>query len=115
MEVEVNEGYVGLAGNNRGRGGYGKTFDKPDDQRHGEADLDDLVWAKRYLATLGYVDTSRVAVAGGSYRGSLTPPAATFRPEAFAAAARLVCLSQHGAHHPPTPPRRGARPPAPPA
>src|SRR5260370_28414396 len=93
MEVEVNEGYVGLAGNNRGRGGYGKTFDKPDDQRSGEGDLDDLVWAKRYLASLGYVDTSRVAVAGGSYGGYLTLAAVTFRRDAFAAGVDFFGIS----------------------
>src|SRR5260370_31734038 len=93
MEVEVNEGYVGLAGNNRGRGGYGKTFDKLDDQRHGEADLDDLVWAKRYLASLGYVDTSRVAVAGGSYVGYFTLAPLTFPPDPFAARVALFRVS----------------------
>ena len=85
LQYLANHGYVVLAVNNRGSGGYGKTFDKMDDQRHGEADLDDLVWAKRHLATLGYVDSSRVAVAGGSYGGYLTLAAVTFRPETFAA------------------------------
>jgi dipeptidyl aminopeptidase/acylaminoacyl peptidase len=85
LQYLANHGYIVLAVNNRGSGGYGKTFDKMDDQRHGEADLDDLVWAKRYLATLGYVDSSRVAVAGGSYGGYLTLAAVTFRPETFAA------------------------------
>src|SRR5207245_7303200 len=64
-----------------------------DDQRHGEADLDDLVWAKRYLATLGYVDTSRVAVVGGSYGGYLTLAAVTFRPDAFAAGVDFFGIS----------------------
>jgi dipeptidyl aminopeptidase/acylaminoacyl peptidase len=85
LQYLANHGYVALAVNNRGSGGYGKTFDKLDDQRHGEADVDDLVWAKRYLASLGYVDTSRVAVTGGSYGGYLTLAAVTFRPDAFAA------------------------------
>src|SRR5437879_4865635 len=66
LQYLANHGYVVLAVNNRGSGGYGKSFDKLDDQRHGEADLDDLVWAKRYLATLGYVDTTRVVGAGGT-------------------------------------------------
>lgn len=89
----ANHGYVVLSVNNRGSGGYGKTFDKLDDQRHGEADLDDLVWAKRYLASLGYVDTSRVAVAGGSYGGYLTLAAVTFRPDAFAAGVDFFGIS----------------------
>jgi dipeptidyl aminopeptidase/acylaminoacyl peptidase len=79
--------------NNRGSGGYGKTFDKLDDQRHGEADLGDLVWAKRYLASGGYVDAKRVAVAGGSYGGYLTLAALTFRPDTFAAGVDFFGIS----------------------
>jgi dipeptidyl aminopeptidase/acylaminoacyl peptidase len=93
VQYLANHGYVVLAVNNRGSGGYGKTFDKLDDQRHGEADLDDLVWAKRYLATLGYVDTSRVAVVGGSYGGYLTLAAVTFRPHSFAAGVDFFGIS----------------------
>ena len=80
----VNHGYVVLAVNNRGSSGYGKAFNQMDDRRHGEADLDDVVWAKRYLATLGYVDTTRVGIAGGSYGGYLTLAGVTFRPDVFA-------------------------------
>ncbi len=93
VQYLANHGYVVLAVNNRGSGGYGKTFDKLDDQRHGEADLDDLVWAKRYLASGGYVDTRRVAVAGGSYGGYLTLAALTFRPDTFAAGVDFFGIS----------------------
>jgi dipeptidyl aminopeptidase/acylaminoacyl peptidase len=93
LQYLANHGYVVLAVNNRGSGGYGKTFDKLDDQRHGEADLDDLVWSKRYLASLGYVDTSRVAVTGGSYGGYLTLAAVTFRPDVFAAGVDFFGIS----------------------
>ena len=51
------------------------------------------MWAKRYLGTLGYVDTSRVAVAGGSYGGYLTLAAVTFRPDAFAAGVDFFGIS----------------------
>src|SRR5439155_216643 len=57
------------------------------------ASLVELVSAKRYLATLGYVDTSRVAVVGGSYGGYLTLAAVTFRPEVFAAGVDLFGIS----------------------
>jgi dipeptidyl aminopeptidase/acylaminoacyl peptidase len=93
LQYLANHGYVVVAVNNRGSGGYGKTFDKLDDQRHGEADLGDLVWAKRYLASLGYVDTSRVAVTGGSYGGYLTLAAVTFRPDVFAAGVDFFGIS----------------------
>src|SRR2546429_426348 len=96
VQYLANHGYAVLAVNNRGSGGYGKTFDKLDDQRHGEADLDDLVWAKRYLATLGYVDTSRVAVVGGSYGGYLTLAAGTFPPGAVGAGGGPVRVLELG-------------------
>ncbi len=89
----VNHGYVVIDVNNRGSSGYGKTFFKSDDRRHGTDDLDDCVYAKDFLATLGYVDTSRVAIMGGSYGGYMTLAALTFRPEAFAAGVDLFGIS----------------------
>src|SRR3989475_7268362 len=103
VQYLANHGYAVLAVNNRGSGGYGKTFDKLDDQRHGEADLDDLVWAKRYLATLGYVDTSRVAVGGGGYGGHPTPPAGAVRPGPFPPRGGPVRVSPWGAPPPSLP------------
>lgn len=84
VQYLANHGYVVLAVNNRGSSGYGKAFNQMDDRRHGEADLDDLVWSKRYLATTGYVDTVRVGIIGGSYGGYLTLAGVTFRPDVFA-------------------------------
>jgi dipeptidyl aminopeptidase/acylaminoacyl peptidase len=84
VQYLANHGYVVLAVNNRGSSGYGKAFNQMDDRRHGEADLDDLVWSKRYLATTGYVDTARVGIIGGSYGGYLTLAGVTFRPDVFA-------------------------------
>ena len=52
----VNNGYAVLAANNRGSSGYGKTFFHMDDRRHGEEDLQDIVWARKYLETLDWVD-----------------------------------------------------------
>src|SRR2546425_554109 len=93
LQYLANHGYVVLAVNNRGSGGYGKTVDKLDDQRHGEADLNDLVWAKRYPGTPGYVDTSRRAGAGRDRRGSLPASAVTSRPDAFAAGVDFFGIS----------------------
>lgn len=89
----MNHGYALLAVNNRGSSGYGKTYYMLDDQRHGEHDLDDIVWSKRYLAQLGWVDTSRVVIMGGSYGGYLTLAGVTFRPEEFAAGVDLFGIS----------------------
>lgn len=79
----VNHGYVILAVNNRGSSGYGKTFFAADDRKHGDADLKDCVASKKLLATLPYVDTTRIGIMGGSYGGYMTMAALTFTPEEF--------------------------------
>ncbi|MGB5511641.1 MAG: S9 family peptidase, partial [Woeseiaceae bacterium] len=79
----VNHGYAVLAANNRGSSGYGKTFFHLDDKRHGEEDLQDIVYARAYLETLDWVDGDRVGVIGGSYGGYMVAAALAFEPEAF--------------------------------
>jgi dipeptidyl aminopeptidase/acylaminoacyl peptidase len=79
----VNHGYAVFAANNRGSSGYGKTFFHMDDRRHGEVDLQDIVYARRYLETLPWVDGERVAIMGGSYGGYMVAAALAFEPEAF--------------------------------
>jgi len=77
----VNHGYAILAVNNRGSSGYGKTFYHLDDKKHGEDDLQDIVYAKRYLETLDWVDKNRIGIIGGSYGGYMTMAAMTFTDE----------------------------------
>lgn len=84
IQYLVNHGYVVMAVNNRGSSGYGKTFYKLDDLKHGQDDLDDCVWAKNYLASTSYVDTNRIGIIGGSYGGYMVCAALAFRPEEFA-------------------------------
>ncbi|MBX2914319.1 MAG: S9 family peptidase [Cyclobacteriaceae bacterium] len=79
----VNHGYAILAVNNRGSSGYGKTFFAADDRKHGNEDLRDCVEAKKYLATLPYIDMDKVGIMGGSYGGYMTMAALTFAPEEF--------------------------------
>jgi dipeptidyl aminopeptidase/acylaminoacyl peptidase len=83
LQFAVNHGYAVLAVNNRGSSGYGKTFNHLDDKRHGEVDLDDCVAARRYLASLDWVDGKHVAIMGGSYGGYMVAAALAFRPDAF--------------------------------
>jgi dipeptidyl aminopeptidase/acylaminoacyl peptidase len=80
----VNHGYVILGVNNRGSSGYGKTFFTSDDGKHGREPLWDCVEAKKYLASLGYVDEKKIGIAGGSYGGYMTLAALAFKPEEFA-------------------------------
>lgn len=79
----VNHGYAVLAVNNRGSAGYGKKFFHMDDKKHGDVDLKDVVAARPYLASLDWVDGSRVAVMGGSYGGYMVGAALAFAPEVF--------------------------------
>ncbi len=79
----VNHGYAVLAVNNRGSSGYGKTFLHMDDQKHGDVDLKDCVWARRYLESLDWIDSSRIGIIGGSYGGFMVAAALAFEPEVF--------------------------------
>lgn len=79
----VNHGYAVLGVNNRGSSGYGKKFFHLDDRKHGEADLQDIVAARPYLASLDWVDGKRVAVMGGSYGGYLVGATLAFAPEVY--------------------------------
>lgn len=93
IQYLVNHGYTVLRVNNRGSSGYGKTFFAADDQKHGREPLDDCVWAKKYLASLGYVDSSKIGIMGGSYGGYMTLAALTFRPEEFAVGVDIFGVS----------------------
>ena len=79
----VNHGYAVLAVNNRGSSGYGKTFFHLDDRKHGEVDLKDCIWGRRYLESLEWVDGERVAIMGGSYGGYMVCAALAFAPQEF--------------------------------
>ena len=89
----VNHGYVLIDVNNRGSSGYGKTFFKMDDKKHGEVDLDDCVEAKKFLISTGYVDENKIGIIGGSYGGYMVLAALTFRPEEFAVGIDLFGIS----------------------
>ncbi len=79
----INHGYAIFAANNRGSSGYGKTFFHLDDKRHGEEDLQDIVYARKYLETLDWIDGDKIGVLGGSYGGYMVAAALAFEPEAF--------------------------------
>ena len=79
----VNHGYAVFAANNRGSSGYGKTFFHLDDKKHGEGDLQDIVYAKTYLAGLDWVDDDKIGIIGGSYGGFMVVAALAFEPDVF--------------------------------
>ena len=83
IQYLVNHGYAVLAVNNRGSSGYGKTFYKMDDQNHGDKDLLDCVYGKKYLQSLDYIDSDKIGIIGGSYGGYMTMAAMSFKPDEF--------------------------------
>ena len=93
IQYFVNHGYVVIDVNNRGSSGYGKTFFKMDDLKHGEDDLDDCVEAKKFLNATGYVDENKIGIIGGSYGGYIVLAALAFRPEEFAVGIDLFGIS----------------------
>jgi len=89
IQYLVNHGYAVMDVNNRGSSGYGKTFYKMDNRDHGNKDLKDVVWGKKYLASLPYIDSSKIAILGGSYGGYMTVAALCFHPDEFKAGVDL--------------------------
>lgn len=83
IQYLVNHGYAVLGINNRGSSGYGKTFFRADDRKHGMEPLWDCIEAKTWLASQSYIDAERIGIMGGSYGGYMTLAALAFRPEAF--------------------------------
>jgi len=93
LQYLVNHGYAVYAINNRGSSGYGRTFYRMDDRRHGEADLGDVVASKRMLIDTGYVDPERIGIIGGSYGGYMVLAALAFEPEEFAVGVDIFGVS----------------------
>ncbi len=83
IQYLANHGYAVLDVNNRGSSGYGKTFFKMDDRNHGDKDLKDCIWGKKWLQGLDYIDTAKIGIIGGSYGGFMTMAAMTSAPDEF--------------------------------
>ncbi|HEV3468563.1 MAG TPA: S9 family peptidase [Pyrinomonadaceae bacterium] len=93
VQFLVNHGYAVLDVNNRGSSGYGKTFFTADDGKHGREPLWDVVEAKKFLKSLGYVDEKKIGIMGGSYGGYMVLAALAFKPEEFAVGVDIFGVS----------------------
>ena len=78
----VQAGYVVLGCNYRGSFGYGRSFFAADID-DGEGPLLDLVYAKRFLGSLSFVDETRIGLIGSSYGGYLVLAALAFHSDEF--------------------------------
>lgn len=83
IQYLVNHGYAVLAVNNRGSDGYGKAFYKMDNKDHGNGDLNDCVWGKKWLTEQPYLDSSAIGIYGGSYGGCMVLNALCKHPDEF--------------------------------
>ncbi len=82
----ASRGYICIAPNVRGSTGYGMDFQKANYQDLGGGDLQDEVYATRFLVDTGYADPKKIGITGGSYGGFMTLMAIGKTPDVWAAA-----------------------------
>ena len=79
----AQQGYIVVGVNNRGSGGYGRTFEKQVYEKLGQYESLDFAETARYLAALPYVDGSRMAIRGHSYGGYMSSYTMLTHPGVF--------------------------------
>jgi dipeptidyl aminopeptidase/acylaminoacyl peptidase len=72
MQVYANEGFVVVAPNVRGSAGYSDEFGQSNRYDLGGGDFEDAMQTIDEVIKLGFVDTTRMGVIGGSYGGYMT-------------------------------------------
>lgn len=72
MQVYANEGFIVVAPNVRGSAGYSDEFGQSNRYELGGGDFQDAMQSVDEVIKLGFVDTTRMGVIGGSYGGYLT-------------------------------------------
>jgi len=85
----VSRGYICIAPNVRGSTGYGMDFQRANYQDLGGGDLQDEVYATKFLEATGYVDAKKIGITGGSYGGFMTLMAIGKTPDIWAASVEL--------------------------
>ena len=82
----ASRGYICIGPNVRGSTGYGLAFQKANIKDLGGGDLQDEVYATKFLLDTGYVDPKKIGITGGSYGGYMTLMAIGKVPDIWAAA-----------------------------
>jgi dipeptidyl aminopeptidase/acylaminoacyl peptidase len=82
----ASRGFICIAPNVRGSTGYGLDFQKANFKDLGGGDLQDEVFATKFLVDTGYVDSKKIGITGGSYGGYMTLMAVGKTPDVWAAA-----------------------------
>jgi dipeptidyl aminopeptidase/acylaminoacyl peptidase len=86
----LSRGFGVLAPNIRGSTGYGISYQKLIHRDWGGAELKDIEHAAKYLRSLEWVDSNRIAVFGGSFGGFATLSAVTRLPDYWALGVDIV-------------------------
>ncbi len=89
----ASRGYVCIAPNVRGSTGYGMEFQKANYKDLGGGDLQDEVYAAKFLAATGFVDPQKIGITGGSYGGYMAMMAIGKTPDVWAAAVELYGIT----------------------
>ncbi|SHK11207.1 S9 family peptidase [Hymenobacter psychrotolerans] len=82
-QLLAQNGYIVVSVDNRGTGARGSDFKKSTYANLGKLETDDQAAAARYLATLPYVDKSRIGIWGWSFGGYMTALALTKNADVF--------------------------------
>jgi dipeptidyl aminopeptidase/acylaminoacyl peptidase len=85
----VSRGYICIEPNVRGSTGYGMEFQKANFKDLGGGDLQDEVYAAKFMEATGYVHPKKIGITGGSYGGFMTLMAIGKTPDVWAAAVEL--------------------------
>jgi dipeptidyl-peptidase-4 len=72
FQMLAQQGYIVVSVDNRGTGARGQEFKKMTYQQLGKYETEDQINAAKYLASLDYVDGSRIGIFGWSYGGYMS-------------------------------------------
>ncbi len=89
-QLLAQKGYIIVSVDNRGTGGRGEEFKKCTYLQLGKFETIDLIEAAKYLASLHYVDASRIGIQGWSYGGYLSTLCITKGADFFKAAVAVA-------------------------
>src|SRR5579872_1091412 len=89
----TSRGYVCIAPNVRGSTGYGMEFQRANYKDLGNGDLQDEVYATKFLVATGYVDAKTIGITGGSYGGYMAMIAIGRTPDVWAASVELFGIT----------------------
>lgn len=86
FQMLVQQGYIVACVDNRGTGGRGKKFRDCTYKQLGKYETEDQIDAAKYLASLSYIEPSRIGIFGWSYGGYMSSLCITQGADIFKAA-----------------------------